>query len=96
MWNHFIEVRIIPSRNTSEVNKERALYLYSIMEDIPFDVGETIKTSILMNIVGKHNLGHPTLIFKLCKKARVSFTPLEEKTKPPIGIIVRKDESHND
>ena len=50
----------------------------------------------MMNTARKHNLGHPTLIFKLCKKAGVPFTPLEEKIEPPIGITVRKDESHND
>ena len=63
MWNHFIAATIIPSGNTSEVNKERVIYLYAIMEDIAFDVGEAIETSLLMNIMGKHNLGHPTLIF---------------------------------
>ena len=63
MWNHFIMATIIPSSNTSEVNKERVIYLYAIMENITFDVGESIETSIVMNTARKHNLGHPTLIF---------------------------------
>ena len=41
-------------------------------------------------------LGHPALIFELCKTTGVQFTHLEEKIEPLIGITVRKDESHND
>ena len=52
-----------PKGNTSEVNKEKTLYVYAMMENIKFDVGETIETSIWMNNAGKHKLGHLTLIF---------------------------------
>ena len=94
MWNHFKARKIIPSGYTSEVNIERAIYLYAIMEDIKFDVDEAIETSILMNTMGKHNLRHPALIFELCKKAGVPFTPLEENIDPLTGIAVRKEEPH--
>ena len=52
-----------PKGNTSEVNKEKTLYVYAMMENIKFDVGETIETSVWMNSAGKHKLGHLTLIF---------------------------------
>ena len=46
LWNHFIAAKIIQSGNILEVNKKRALYLHVIMEDIKFDVGGAIETSI--------------------------------------------------
>ena len=91
-WNHFIAAKIIPSGNISEVNNERTLYPYAIMEDIKFDVGEAIETSIWMNSAGKHNLGHPSLIFELCKKAGVLFTALKERVVPPVEIIIKSDQ----
>ena len=68
-WNHFITTKIIPSGNIFKVNKERPIYLYAIMEDIKFDVGEAIEMSIWINSARKHNLGHPSLIFEHYKKA---------------------------
>ena len=88
-WNHFIVVKIIPSGNTSEVNKERALYLYAIMEDIKFDVGEAIEISIWINSARKHNLRHLTLIFQLCKKPRVPYMVYEERIIPPTEITMK-------
>ena len=73
LWNHFIAAKIISGGNISEVNKERALYLYVIMEDIKFDMGEAIEMCRWMNNVEKHNLGHLALIFELCKKAGSAF-----------------------
>ena len=53
------------------------------MEDIKFDVGEAIEASIWMSSAGKHNLGHPSLIFELCKKVGVPFIVLEKRVVPP-------------
>ena len=95
-WNHFIAAKIIPSDNITKMNKERALYLYAIMEGIKFDVNEAIETSILMNSARKHNLGHLTLIFELCKKAGVPYTTQEERIVPPIEIIVKYVQPHRE
>ena len=43
--------------------QRRVIYLYAIMMDIEFDVGKAKETSILIITTGKHNLGHPALIF---------------------------------
>ena len=78
MWNHFITVKIIPSSNTSEVNKERDIYLYANMEDIKFDVGKAIETYALMNTVGKHNLGTRFSFLNYVRR-QVSHSPLWKK-----------------
>ena len=57
-----------------EVTIKRALLNYAIIQDIPFDLGQVKEDDILYNKDTKMNLGHPFLIYGLCKKARV---PLE-------------------
>ena len=54
---------------------KRALLNYTIIQDIPFDVGQVIEDAILHNRDAKMNLGHPFLIYGLCKRAGV---PLED------------------
>ena len=39
VWHHFITSRLIPTTNVCEVKAKRALLNYSIIQDIPFDVG---------------------------------------------------------
>ena len=95
-WKYFIAAKIIPSENIFEVNKERAINLYAIMEDVKFDVGEAIEISILMNSAGKHNLGHPSLIFELCKKLGVLFTTLEEEVVPSGEITNKSDQPYRE
>ena len=75
VWHHFITSRLIPTTNVCEVTVKRALVNYAILQDIPFDVGQVIEDAILHNQDAKMNLGHPFLIYGLCKQARV---PLEE------------------
>ena len=58
-----------------EVTAKRALLNYAILQDIPFDVGQVIEDAILYNRDAKMNLGHPFLIYGLCKQAGV---PLED------------------
>ena len=75
VWHHFITSRLIPTMNVCEVKGNRALLNYAIIQDIPFDVGQVIEDAILYNKDAKMNLGHPFLIYGLCKKAGV---PLED------------------
>ena len=75
VWHHFITSRLIPTMNVCEVTAKRALLNFAIIQDIPFDVGQVIEDVILHNKDAKMNLGHPFLIYGLCKQARV---PLED------------------
>ena len=65
VWHHFITSHLISTTNVSEVTAKRALLNYAIIQDIPFDVGQVIKDSILYNRVAKMNLEHPFLIYGL-------------------------------
>ena len=67
VWHHFITSRLIPTMNVWEVTAKRALLNYAIIQDIPFDVGQVIEDAILHNRDTKMNLGHPFLIYDLCK-----------------------------
>ena len=67
VWHHFITSRLIPTTNVCEVTAKRALLNYAILQDIPFDGGQVIEDAILHNRDAKMNLGHPFLIFGLCK-----------------------------
>ena len=67
VWHHFITSRLIPTTNVCEVTAKRALLNYAIIQDIAFDVGQVIEDAILHNRDAKMNLGHPFLIYGLCK-----------------------------
>ena len=59
--------------------------------DIPFVVCQVIEDAILYNWDAKMNLGHPFIIYGLCKNARV---PLEDNMAwihPIKAIVVKKD-----
>ena len=71
VWHHFITSRLIPTTNVCEVTSKRALLKYAIIQDIPFDVGQVIEDAILSNKDAKMNLGHPFLIYGLCKQVEV-------------------------
>ena len=68
--------------NASEVTKEKALYVYAIEHDIPFDIGRVINEDILerMERVANTTLGFPSLIIKLCQHSQVPIEENEEKT----------------
>ena len=72
VWHHFITLCLILTTNVCEVMAKQALLNFTILQDIPFDVGQVIEDVILYNIDAKMNLGHPFLIFGLCKKAGVT------------------------
>ena len=75
VWHHFITSRLIPMTNVCEVTAKQTLLNFAIIQDIPFDVSQVIEDAILYNRDAKMNLGHPFLIFGLCKNA---WVPLED------------------
>ena len=90
-WHHFITSRLIPTTNVCEVTAKRALLNYAILQDIPFDVGQVIEDAILHNRDAKMNLGHPFLIFGLCKRAGVPLDNNEAWLHPIKAISVKRD-----
>ena len=91
VWHHFITLRLIPTTNVCEVTAKRALLNYAILQDIPFDVGQVIEDVILHNRDARMNLGHPFLIFGLCKRAGVPLDDNEAWLHPIKAISVKKD-----
>ena len=91
VWHHLITSRLIPTTNVCEVTTKRALLNYVIIQDIPFDVGQVIEDAILHNKDAKMNLGHPFLIYGLCKQAGVPLEDNEAWIHPIKAIIVKRD-----
>ena len=91
VWHHFITSRLIPKTNVCEVTAKRALLNYAILQDIPFDVGQVIEDAILHNRDAKMNLGHPFLIFGLCKQAGVPLDDNEAWLHPIKAISIKRD-----
>ena len=91
VWHHFIMSRLIPTMNVCEVTAKRALLNYAIIQDIPFDVGQVIEDAILHNWNAKMNLGHPFLIYGLCKQAGVPLDDNEAWLHPIKVISVKRD-----
>ena len=74
-WHHFITSLLILTTNIFEVTTKRELLNFAIIHDILFDVGKVIEDAILYNRDTKMNLGHPFLIYGMCKNTGV---PLED------------------
>ena len=91
VWHHFITSPLIPTTNVCEVTAKRALLNFAILQDIPFDVGQVIEDAILHNRDAKMNLGHPFLIFGLCKRAGVPLDDNEAWLHPIKAISVKRD-----
>ena len=70
---------------------KRALLNFTILQDIPFDVGQVIEDVILYNKDAKMNLGHPFLIFGLCKRVGVPLKDNEAWIHPIKAISIKKD-----
>ena len=69
---------------------KRALLNFAIIQDILFDVGQVIEDAILYNQDAKMILGHPFLIYGMCKNAGVSLED-NEAWIPIKAIVVKKD-----
>ena len=67
VWHHFIISRLIPAMNVWGVKAKWALLNFAIIQDILFDVCQVIEDTILYNRDAKMNLGHPFLIYGMCK-----------------------------
>ena len=91
MWHNFITSRLILTTNVCEVTSKLALLNYAIIQDIPFDVGHVIEDAILHNRDTKMNLGHPFLIYDLCKRAGVPLEDNEAWIHPIKAIMVKRD-----
>ena len=91
VWHHFITSRLIPTTNVCEVTAQRSLLNFAIIQDIPFNVGQVIEDVILHNRDAKMNLGHPFLIFVLCKQAGVPLDDNESWLHPIKAISVKRD-----
>ena len=76
-----------------EVTAKRALLNYVILQDIPFDVWQVIEDAILHNRDAKMNLGHPFLIYGLCKQAGVPLEDNEAWIYLIKAIMVKRDKS---
>ena len=83
-----------------EVTVKRALLNYVVIKDITFDMGKVIEDSILYNKDAilynkdvKMNLGHPFLIYGLCKKAEVHLESNGTWRQPIKVIVVKKNKS---
>ena len=91
VWHHFITSRLIPTTNVCEVTAKHALLNYAIIQDIPFDVGLVIEDTILHNRDAKMNLGHPFLIYGLCKRVGVPLDDNEAWLHPIKAISIKRD-----
>ena len=91
VWHHFIASRLILTSNVCEVTVKRALLNFAILQDIPFDVGRVIEDVILHKKDAKMNLGHPFLIFGLCKRAGVPLEHSEAWIHPKKAIFIKKN-----
>ena len=81
----------IPTTNVCEVTTKRALLNYAIIQDINFDVGQLIEDAILYNKDAKMNLGHPFLVYGLCKQVGVPLEDNKAWIHPIKAIMVKKD-----
>ena len=70
---------------------KRALLNYAIIQDIPFDVDQVIEDAILYNKDAKMNLGHPFLIYGLCKQVGVPLKDNEAWIHSIKVIMDKKD-----
>ena len=93
VWHHFITSRLTPTMNVCEVTTKRALLNYAIIQDIPFNVGQVIEDAILHNRNAKMNLGHPFLIYSLCKRSGVPLEDNEAWIHPIKAIMVKRDKT---
>ena len=91
VWHYFIMSRLIPTTNLCEVTAKCALLNYAIIQDILFDVGLVIEDAILHNRDAKMKLGHPFLIYSLCKQAGVTLDNNEAWIHPIKTIMVKRD-----
>ncbi|PIN12572.1 hypothetical protein CDL12_14821 [Handroanthus impetiginosus] len=69
---------------TLSLTRERAIMIYAILTDVPFDIGHFLHRSILKSAMGGLTVGlyHPSLITKLCARAGLERQPGDELLQP--------------
>ena len=75
-WLYFLYVQLMLSLHVSTVQRDKAIMVYAIMQNIKFDLEFVIQNSI-MDIMKNECIGtltHPSLITLLCKLAGVSMS----------------------
>ncbi|PIN16581.1 hypothetical protein CDL12_10766 [Handroanthus impetiginosus] len=87
-WLRFISGRLLPTKHTFEVTRERAVMSFAILTDVPFDIGHFLHKSIWKSAMGGLTVGlyHPSLIIALCARAGLERQPRDELL-PPNKII---------
>ncbi|KAH0448884.1 hypothetical protein IEQ34_022684 [Dendrobium chrysotoxum] len=69
-WHYFTSAHILPSKNISEVSKDKAFLNFTIQKGYSIKIGKG-STSI--------GLGHPSLVYALCVVVRVRGDQNEEQ-----------------
>ncbi|PIM97902.1 hypothetical protein CDL12_29623 [Handroanthus impetiginosus] len=84
-WLRFVSARLLPSSHTSEVTRERAVMIYVILTDVPFDIDHFLHRSILKSAMGGLTVGlyHPSLITELCDKLLQPDSMIRANRRPP-------------
>ncbi|QHO07447.1 uncharacterized protein DS421_14g463770 [Arachis hypogaea] len=92
-WLEFVRRSLIPTSNTSEVTKERAVLIYSIMKGENVNVGEMIVNNInkvLKSTSDNTRLAFPSIIQRLCDEAGVEKIIDEVMVKQDKFITAKK------
>ncbi|MED6116887.1 hypothetical protein PIB30_104531, partial [Stylosanthes scabra] len=103
-WLELIIHNIQPSSNRSEVTVARAILIHSILKGEDVRVEELISAKIVymaQNLSLKGKLGFPSLIYKLCKDAKVPLreykgTPSVEQESPITAKLMETEEGHHE
>ncbi|PIN08787.1 hypothetical protein CDL12_18642 [Handroanthus impetiginosus] len=90
-WLRFISARILPTKHTSKVTRERAVMIFAILTDVPFDIGRFLHKSIWKSAMAGLTVGlyHSSLITELCARAGLERQLDDELLKP--DSMIRAD-----
>ncbi|PIN24316.1 hypothetical protein CDL12_02952 [Handroanthus impetiginosus] len=90
-WLQFISAWLLPSSHIFEVTRERAVMIFAILTDVPFDIGRFLHKSIWKSAMGSLTVGlyHPSLITELCARACLERQPGDELLQP--DSMIRAD-----
>lgn len=87
-WYYFLCANLMPTTHFTELLRDRAVLLYCIVIGKNIIVGQVIQDSITQAIKGGSTSGlpHPSLICRLCKKTKVTWSDDEfvQQSKVPI------------
>ena len=91
-WFYFLYTWLMSSLHVSIVQRDKAILLYAIVQDIKFHLGFVIQNLILEMLKNRciDALTHPSLITLLSKLAGVSMSKSKEKTSPKLPLPVPK------